>query len=107
MTRKLKKEKVLYPQFEMVSCPSINLKELKKKMEKGKIADVVITDKVSGKKTTVGKTYKGLINNLIKMGLERKNHGRQRRLGHRRSHETVRVRVGMDSPSKNPGYSPD
>jgi glycerate-2-kinase len=65
-------KKVPYPLFEMVSCPSINLRELKEKAQKGKLSSVIITDKVSGKRTTVGKMYKGLIGNLVKMGLEAK-----------------------------------
>jgi len=53
------------PQFEMVSNPSINLKELKDAMEKGSIDNVVITN--GSNTTTVSKVFEGLSDILQKM----------------------------------------
>ena len=45
---------VQFPEFELVSCPTINIKELRSAMDKGDISKVKITDTVTGKVTTVG-----------------------------------------------------
>jgi hypothetical protein len=55
----------IVPTFELVSNPSINLKELKDAMNKGSIADVVITD--GNRSTTVGKVFDDFSDILQKM----------------------------------------
>ena len=55
------------PMFEVASNPLINLKELKNAMKTGTVSNVKITDTVSGKITTVGKMFNGMMDNLERM----------------------------------------
>ena len=53
----------------MVSCPSINLNEMKKNKQEGHPGSTVITDLVSGEKTTVGKVFQKFTKALSDVGL--------------------------------------
>jgi hypothetical protein len=57
-------KRVDVPQFEMVSCPSINLRELREANTPEKRANVRIVDRVTGESTTVGLVFEKFVSAL-------------------------------------------
>jgi len=68
MKKLIEGEELLVPTFEMVSCPSISLSELKENMQKGELGKTEIVDLVSGKKQTVKEMYDSFLKTLAHIG---------------------------------------
>jgi len=68
MKKLIEGEELLVPTFEMVSCPSISLSELKENMQKGELGKTEIIDLVSGKKQTVKEMYDSFLKTLAHIG---------------------------------------